>query len=469
MKEKMKSILFVLALALVFVGATKMTEAKAAEDPKVDYATETISVKVASGSVYYQVVKDDKAAVKAANWVPAAEDKENGQFLIDISALSNTKDSYIAYATSPNATEKTGTVPVVAKIKSVKASLDYKEETPNDLYDVIAKLDVKGVAKAKADDHVWPTTTTSDKWANKGDLSTLVTLGWKRGANGAWELPSAFDAVDWQMMKSSNTTLYLRIEKVDLDGDGKLEEYRYSKEAKVKVPKTAKAPSVKVDYKKGTVAIKNGMEFRQKGSSAQSVSGGWITIGVKDSKSSVTDVFNVEKTKTAKSAVTMDELKKQLNVNAGDKVTLEVRTSATDKKFMSNIYELDITLPAAAPTIATTAAEIRTVSGDTITFDFTKLVTELDKTGKKYEYAIANADIDFATSKFTALTSTKLELATSKDVSYKAIGTDGKSKSTKVKYNAATTLWVREVGEYKNAPLKFAGEAAEIKLVTTQQ
>ena len=454
MKERMKSILFVLALALVFVGAAKMTEAKAAVTAEVKYNDETVVVKGATGSVYYQVVKDKDAAVKAANWVPAALGTD--EYLIDISALSNTKDSCIAYATSPDAEKEEGFIDVVAKIKSVKATLNYKGEAPANLYDVIAKLDVKGVAKQKADDRVWPDTTTGGKWSGKEELSDLVTLGWKRGANGAWDVAGNFDKVDWQMMKSSNTTLYLRVEGIDLDADGAQESYRYSKEAKVKVPKTAKAPSVKVDYKKGTVAIKNGMEFRKQGDP------NWVTVGIKDKNAAATgSAFNVEKTALAKSSVTMAELKAQLGLNAGQEYTLEIRTSATDKKFMSNIKELKITLPVVAPTISATG--IVAVSGDIVTFDFTKL-NSLGTT-TKYEYALvkSGSEVDLAGTKFTELAFEKLDVNKDKKVSFKVIES-GKSKSSSIKYSEVDTLLVREIGEYKNAPLKFAGEVATVKL-----
>ena len=59
------------------------------------------------------------------------------------------------------------------------------------------------------------------------------------------------------MLKASNGTLYVAIDgKV---ANEKTTEFRMSKEAKVKIPKSAKAPTVKVDYVKGTLGLKNGM------------------------------------------------------------------------------------------------------------------------------------------------------------------------------------------------------------------
>ena len=49
MREKLKSILFVFALALVIVGAAKVTEAAAADEYSITYSKETVAVKAVSG------------------------------------------------------------------------------------------------------------------------------------------------------------------------------------------------------------------------------------------------------------------------------------------------------------------------------------------------------------------------------------------------------------------------------------
>ena len=242
MKERIKSILFVFALALVFVGAAKVTEAAAAEvDHYVNYAEEKVEVAAVSGTLYYQIIKAKDGKINEKAWIAAAKDESNQAhpYVIDISAFANNKDSFIAVAGAANAQSAEGVITVKALVKSMKVTLDYKvESVTNGLYDIIAEVivtPVEGDAKEVTE-----------------NISQTVTLGWKRGANGNWEKASKFGTTDWQMMKNSNTTLYLRAEKLEDTLT------RFSKEVKVKVPKTAKAPTVKVDFSKGTVAIKNG-------------------------------------------------------------------------------------------------------------------------------------------------------------------------------------------------------------------
>lgn len=457
MREKLKSILFVFALALVIVGAAKVTEAAAADEYSITYSKETVAVKAVSGGAYYQVIKaDDVEAVKASAWIPAAYNSADDSYpyVIDFSALSNTKDSYIAIAGSADAEKAAYVIPVVAKVKSIKATLNYKKENIGEkgIYDVIAKLEVKPVDK-DADDLVW----------NIGDeeLEKFVTLGWKRGANGDWTVATAFKDVDWKMMKNSNTTLYLRVEEMDETGASPAD-IRFSKEAKVKIPKTAKAPTVKIDYKKGTVAIKNGMEFRVPG-------GNWIPIGVKvkateavSGGSVSAEYINKASTTSSVSSLTMEDFKKALGgtYRAATELTLEVRTSATDKKFMSYSTTVKFTTPAEALTsLTTTAAEIRTVTGGVVKFDFKKLATELKDQG--YEYAFASADASVKDLKFTALTDTALEFDTTKKFSYKKM-VEGKATNTSITYGTIDKLYLRKAGLYKvvkeGDELAFAGD-----------
>jgi len=444
MKEKIKSILFVFALALVFVGAAKVTEAAAAVDKYIDYENEKIDVAAVSGATYYQIVKDeDGSGLKANAWIKAAKAENNGArpYVIDISALANNKDSFIAVAGDPNAEDATEVFTVKALVKSMKVTLNYKVEVVTDsLYDVIAKVDV--------------TPVKGDKKSVDSAIDSQVTLGWKRGANGDWKAASEFKTTEWQMMKNSNTTLYIRAEA--LGG----ENTKFSKEVKVKVPKTAKAPTVKVDLKKATVAIKNGMEFRVAGSN-----GKWITVGASakntDTEASTTEFLNVAKTTIKKSALTMDELKKALGdaYKAGEALNLEVRTSATDKKFMSYaaLVEINAT-PVAAKNITglDLSQAIAVVSGTDVTVDLTALY---DAVGEGYEFALTGANADVASiDKYTELkdevitsTTTKLKSAKYKEV--------GASRSKTVEYDMITTIYVRKKAEMDGkTQVGFAGE-----------
>lgn len=450
MKERMKSILFVLALALVFVGAAKITEA-AAVDSVINYKEETVTVAAVSGSTYYQIIKkSDGSDVKAKNWLLATknDDKDGLPFIIDISALSNTATAYIAVAGAADAetvpAENIITIPV--KVKAVKVGLNYDVEKNIDgIYDVVSKVTVTGLAKDKG-----------ENFEATENLASYVQLGWKRGANGSWKEAEDFTAKEWEMMKNSNTTLYIRVEKVDKEGKAPAE-MRFSKEAKVKIPKTAKAPNVKVDFAKGTVAIKNGMEFRV-------ADGAWIKVAPKAKKSDTTataDFFNVATTTTPKSALTMADLKLGLG-NAykdGADLTLEVRTSATDKKFMSYITKISFKTPAAAPTVTTDLTAAIAVTGSKVTVDLTALAKEL---GEGYEVAFGADDTTADTvSKYVALEDKVYSFSGTAKFSYKK-----DSKNTSVLYTDATKLFVRKAAtKDDNRKLNgFASAAAEVKI-----
>ena len=442
MKERIKSILFVFALALVFVGAAKVTEAAAAVKYDVVFEEETIVVEAISGSTYYQVVKDEAGkGLKNTSWIAAAKNEGNAEypFIIDISALANTKDAYIAVAGDAKAESAAEVIKVPALVKGIKASLNYKVETVSaGLYQVISEVKVTPSEGAAVD--------------VKTNISESLQLGWKRGANGDWKDADDFTTVEWQMMKNSNSTLYLRAEK--LNG----EETRFSKEVKVKIPKTAKAPNVKVDFKKGTVAIKNGMEFRVPG-------GQWITVAPKAKKGAegaVDAFFNVAATNTAKAALTMAELKGILGTayQDGKALTLEVRTSATEKKFMSHVNTITIAAtPVAKEVVEADLTGAIVVSGTKVSIDLSALAEEV---GEGYEFAFAGDGADVAAiSKYTKLEEKVYEFKTTAKLSYKK--TD--KSSSKIGYDAITKVYLRKAAPVENGKQSgFAGEVAEIAI-----
>jgi len=463
MKERIRSILFVFALALVFVGAAKVTEAAAAEAPEkysINYDEETVTLSAVSGSVYYQVIKaDDKTQAKAANWLPVA--KDDNAFVIDISALPNNKGSFIAVGFSAKQDKDCEyIVEIPALVKSVKASLDYMVEdveaaSGSGIYAVISKLTVTDSTGKKIE---WDAADSTCK------LSEVVKLGWKRGANGDWQDDAAFTTFQWEMMKSSNTTLYLRAEEVDVDGANGLDDTRYSKEVKVKIPKTAKAPKIKVDYKKGTVAIKSGMEIK--------VGGKWVAIAVKDgAATNETDPF-AKTIKKGVSSLTLDQLKEKIGFENGEAVTIEVRTAANTKKFASYVAEVSFTAPLDAPKLKTGATAekvlVVTVSGSAITaakLDFAAAVEGIDAT---YEYAFVGENCDLAKQTFTKVPvkngKTELDLTSKLKsnnpvVKYSKIGSTSK---VDVRYTEATLL-IRKAAVTRD-DLAFASDILTIDL-----
>ena len=462
--KKFKNLMLMLALALFFVGAMGITKASAAEAVSggatevaikevKKYDTEIIEV-TSDKQVYYQIVKStEPGKLKPANWIKAAFDNTNKVYSIDFSSVANGKNAYFALTTDATAEDATKVAVVDSVIKSVKVTLNYKAEklTSAGLPDVIATLNVKGV---------------DSKDDNAEGEAKDYSLKWKRGANGTWAEEDQFNQLQWDMLKASNGTLYVAI-----DGtlkNGKLDTaFRLSKEAKVKIPKSAKAPTVKVDYVKGTVALKNGMQVRVNDGTA------WMDVVAYDKDSTEKELVfakaTEEKTTGKKvSTVSIADFVAAINdeklLNAGAKngaeITVTVRTAATNKKFPSMEGSFKVVLPKAAPSVATATSG----SGIVVTYtkadktnkidaaykiDFTKLFTKGEKeTYDQYEYMFVADKADgtnLAKQKWTKLPENgivDLSKNIGKDYKYYKASDESKSSGT-VKYEAIKAVYIR--------------------------
>ncbi len=471
--KKFKNLMLMLALALFFVGAMSITKASATDvngdenqttpsaspspsaapaatkiEAETQYDIEVIEVSC-DEQVYYQVVKsaDQKTGLKPANWIKAA--KQDDKYYIDFSATANGKDAYFALTTDNTKGDAAEVAVVDSVIKSIKVGLNYKtEEIKTGLADIITTLNVKGVDSA--DDK--PEGTAAD-----------YSLQWKRGANGTWAEASNFTQLQWDMLKASNGTLYVAIDGTMKDGKDDVS-FRLSKEAKVKIPKSAKAPTVKVDYVKGTVALKNGMQVRVNGQPL------WMDIIAYDKASQGTDTFALATAdaKTGKKVSTVsiadlvaairDSKLIGLSVKDGEEITLTARTAATDKKFPSMEGTMKIVLPKAAPTVPTQAVAFTYTKADTkatpkvaaaYELDFSKLFTLPE--GEKYsqyEYMFVADKADgtnLAKQKWTKLPENgKVDLAKSIGKDYKYYKASDESKSSGVvKYEAIKAVYIR--------------------------
>ena len=454
--------------------AIKITiTARASEkiDTEIGYADETIRV-TCGMQVYYQVVKSEEpGTLKPANWIKAAYDATNKVYSIDFSSVANGKDAYFALTTSKEATEATEVAVVDSVIKSVKLGLNYRtEEIENGLADVISTLNVKGVDAGDNND--------------KGTAAEY-SLKWKRGANGKWTEAEAFDQLQWDMLKASNGTLYVAIDgKVKAAEEGKEVEgtlFRLSKEAKVKIPKSAKAPNVKIDYAKDTIALKNGMQVSIDGKK-------WMTVSPYDKNETArehkfySDSTTVTKTKV--SFVTPQELVDAVNTNNLDScqygsnvdIVLLVRTAATDKKFPSASATITFKTPAARPEYTTAAANGQypfsyTVADKTagITAEMTMDVSKLIDKGKeedfsKFEYilldkSIGETEVDLLKVKWSPVPADgKVDLSGKIGKTYKYTKID-KSSAT-VKYEDSTFIVLRRKADKENE--LFASKYREI-------
>jgi hypothetical protein len=361
--KKFKNVFMVFALALVLTLAAGVIGVKADDEPGTEpenpVVTETPAATEAAATettinaatldlenyyiviegtgVYYQTVK--KAGdEKAKNWLPAAA--KDGKSYIDVSGV--TKSTVFAFALESDAAKAVGDVfELNLNVGKVKATLDYKKEAPVDIKEALATVEIT----------VGKDTTKYIKGDDKNGFDKIeYTLEWKKGANGAWVSDEEGFDVAYQAMKSSTGTLYVRTSKA-----GELP----SKEVKVKLAKVAAAPNVKVDYLKGTIAIKAGMEFVYGDKT-------YYATGKKSGGTATTSFAETEQfsDKGAKE-VTVDELVKTFEIEAKADVTLKVRTSATDKKFASYYTVVTFKAPAAAPE----AFKITIGEGDKISFD----------------------------------------------------------------------------------------------------
>ncbi len=452
--KNLKYLLAVLVFALVISGATKASAAALVANCTIDYANELVYV-TSDDTIYYQVIKaaDANTGLKATNWIEiTAKKTENGdtKSVIDFSALANTKETYIAITNDNTATAGDQVVTIKTLIKSVKATLNYTEESPSDLYDIISTLTVAPITENAAIVSV-PTTGDGAKTVK------YYSIEWKRGANGNWAAGSSFDAVTWNAMKASNTTLYLRLNKYGSEA------FRASKEVKLKIPKAANAPSIKVDYTKNTVSIKNGMEFHLSTASSWTQVLTYNKNSENDASAYATPGSAVD-TKVQKSTLSVSELLDKMNVTAkGTDVTVLVRVSATSKKFASKTATVTFKTPAAAPTKLNAAkfasGYAAASSGSSITLELKKYLGD-SVTVTEYEYVICKA-ADAATAaadaktKWTAFKSDSIALKSAAKATYYVNGT-----KTDVLYRDATCILIRKAANKTDS--LFASEILTI-------
>ena len=437
-----------------------------------NYNNETIAV-TSDKQVYYQIVKssDQKTGLKTANWIKAAYDTTNKVYSIDFSSAANGKDVYFALTTDNTKGDAAEVAVADSVIKSVKVGLNYRtEEIEDGLADVISTLNVKGVDKE--DD-------------NANGTVAEYSLKWKRGTNGKWTAAEEFDQLQWDMLRASNGTLYIAIDgKVTAAEKGEETEvtsFRLSKEAKVKIPKSAKAPTVKIDYAKGTIALKNGMQISIDGKK-------WLTVSPYDKNETKREQkFHNDPTVVTKvkiSVVTPQDLVDAVNLNNLDAceygsnvdLSLMVRTAATDKKFPSASTTIQFKTPAARLDTTTAAANgqypISYIVADKtakIAAEMIIDVSELIDKGKEedfstYEYilldkSVNDTGVDLLKVKWSPIPADgKVDLSDKIGKTYKYTKTDNSSAT--VKYEASTFIVLRRKADKDNE--LFASGYSEI-------
>lgn len=359
--KKFRNLFMVLALALVLVFAAKGLGANAETvvDP-VTFSTSggsgssvsgtptfntneaTLTVNVTGGDkLYYQVVKDANAItkIKASNWIPAVKVSE-GTYKIDLSAY--TKSVVVAYtfdATKEKAAD--GNVAVGIPDNKLKVKVNFGTS-------VVVDPNALGYGASATSG-----CRLADIVAIEGGATTL-TYQYRRSTGEAWKNDEDANKGDlyqtYSMLRASNGTLYVRAYTTATPGLA-------TKEVKVKVPKGASAPKIKVDYNKGVVKFPKACEV------VASVSGG------DNSKYYYVTANGISNTKSdAKADIEVGKLVENMTPDSNNKVNFTVRTAATEKKFASFFTTVEFVVPAAAPSVtavydATQKAIIVSVSG----------------------------------------------------------------------------------------------------------
>ena len=343
---------------------------------------------------------------------------------VDLSKLNNAKDNYVAVLTDD---AKPFFLKIAKTDKPGKATYNYKTGT-----------------------------------LTFGTLTDLSKAEY-RTVNSGWDLVSDLDV---SMYNYQGASLYMRVkdtlkspvlnasEKLD-DKSTKntTEDYAVydigslaSKEVKFNVAKQANGPSLSGDYVKNTIKSKDGLPARVVYNSS------FYDFGGENGAKPVVSGGAV----TSQSSKTADLEAITKGFNPGDKIVLEVRTDATDKKPASKWSRLEIVVPSqiAASAIASTVTNGAIVtSGDAIKVS----AAFTEKSGKngaksypdvviKNDASKGNVDVKIGE---TGRVST---LKPSKTVKYKKTGTDGNK------------LYVRVGGD--KADKKWAGAWTEIGQVT---
>lgn len=206
--------------------------------------------------------------------------------------------------------------------------------------------------------------------ADKNEIANPV-IYWAEEEAGTYAAADTFTGDKLAGMLENGGTIYIK-----MIGNA---DYRTSKVYKVKIAKQAKAPSVKIDVKKNTIALKNGYDFVLAAKSGENYAlaenAAWFTVlpYLKDSgnavaiasgytpldkKDAAAKTSATAYTKTKVKALSLADLAAKLSttekpITLADGFSFGVRKSATNKKPASAVSYYDLAGQKAAPSIYT--------------------------------------------------------------------------------------------------------------------
>lgn len=302
---------------------------------------------------------------------------KSGSVAVDLSTLNVTKDNYIKVWGDKN------TDPVIYKIPAAdtlgKASIEFKAATKNQPETATATIPKKGEStayKGKIEFAVgtgsWNPVESTKSEGGKQTYEGLIGVS-DFTALGATLRVRVAGADEVNTTSKEYTVKGSTKKATVLECEGSFP----SKEIKVKVPKKAAAPKVKVDYTKGIVTLPKNAEYRV--NTADSL-GEW-----KDG-TSLTTKENSE-----------------FDISKGG--AFDVRTKAKDKKpasmYRAFNYDAQAVLKVAKDgEVKDDAAKVKVTSGSATSADLTLTYARTVTTGKKASTSgaitISNANKDFA-------------------------------------------------------------------------
>lgn len=473
MKNLFKKVLTAAALCLTVLAVSGAVKANAAVTVTYEPATDTI--KSDQKAVAYILKKADGVTLKstatgidlAANTAVSLTD--------DLGIKATNKDIYL-YVVSEAITKDVTSAKPTFTLKGQQA----KKLTGTINYTKADTATATGVLSAVAVDK---------------DNKTIAdpSIVWSTEEAGIYEAVDSFTGEELADRLANGATIYIK-----MLGNST---YRTSKAVKVKIAKQSKAPSVKLDVKKSTIALKNGYDFvlaaktgenyaladgakwctvlpylKDSGNANAIVPNANVTTGYipLDKKDAAAKTSATAYTKTKVKALSLVDLAANLSttekpIKLADGFSFGVRKSATNKKPASAVTWCDLQAQAAAPVIYTeenTSSYDIIAQGTDVKFKTTDIANatwmedksnpwsgigknveaksgaKTDGTAAKYEMAvILEADLDNVDWSTVAWKAIKKGTSITEKTSTKYCLTGSTNKKTAVftKTNAATT------------------------------
>jgi len=235
-----------------------------------------------TATAYVYVLKAEKGNTIKAGTAANGQMASGKISLADLKVTKINKDAYFYVCDKEFEAEgKSINANLVIKATSVKkaaGTIDYTQADDDDSLTVLSATATDTSGKKIADPKVYWSTEANGTYYAVGDDTTSTT---RKYADEKTAAKNGFDGRTLKEMLESGGVVYIKI--AGEDGGTGTAQFA-SKAIKVKVAKQAKAPKVKVDVKKDTFSIKNGMDFglftktTNNGTDSYNLVNGWKTV-----------------------------------------------------------------------------------------------------------------------------------------------------------------------------------------------